>query len=201
MPGPSGSFVPLPRAFYDRPAAVVARALVGCVVSHRDPDDGTLRRARLVETEAYVGPQDLACHASKGRTRRTDVMFGPPGHAYLFLIYGMHWCFNVVTGPDAFPAAVLVRAAVALEGCDGHLSGPGAFCRAMHLDGRRYKADVCAGDLTISARLGARPRLVVSPRVNVDYAGAWAAKPLRFSVDQEPAVSRPRPFRIGPPRG
>jgi DNA-3-methyladenine glycosylase len=157
-----------------------------------------VRRARIVETEAYVGPQDLACHASKGRTKRTEVMFGPPGHAYLYFIYGVHWCFNVVTGPAGHAAAVLVRAAVPLQHCDGHLSGPGAFCRALHLDGRRYGADLCGPELFIGPRVG-RPRLVVSPRVNVDYAGPWARRPLRFAVDQEPAVSRPRPFRLARP--
>jgi DNA-3-methyladenine glycosylase len=190
----------LPRAFYDRPTLRVARELVGAVVVHVDPD-GVERRARVVETEAYVGGRDLASHASKGMTPRNRAMFGPPGHAYLYLIYGMHWCFNVVTREEGRPEAVLVRAAVALEHCDGHLSGPGAFCRAMHLDGRRYGADLTGDALWLEPR-GQRPVIVSGPRVNVDYAGAWALKPWRFAAQSERAVSRPRPPGfVLPPRG
>lgn len=174
----------------------VARDLVGCRLVHRDPDEGTLRRARIVETEAYVGVKDLACHASKGRTRRTEVMFGEPGHAYLFLIYGVHWCFNVVTEPAGNGCAVLVRAAEPLQNCDGELSGPGRLTRAMGLDGRHNGEDLTGDVLWLEARVGPRPRIVAAPRVNVDYAEAWAEKPWRFAEDQQPAVSRPRPFRL-----
>lgn len=186
----------LPRQLYARPTVQVARALLGATLVHLDPDDGRERRCRIVETEAYCGLADLACHAAKGRTRRTEAMFGEPGHAYLYFIYGMHWCFNVVTRPAGRAEAVLVRAAVALQHCDGHLSGPGALCRAMHLDGRRYGADLCGDQLFIEAREGVRPRIVTGERVNVEYAGAWARKPWRFAIDQEPAVSRPRPFTL-----
>lgn len=183
-------------AFFDRPTVRVARDLVGCDVVHVDPDDGTVRRARIVETEAYVGVRDKACHASRGLTPRTRAMFGPPGHAYLYLIYGMYWCFNVVTEAAGRACAVLVRAAVPVENCDSHLSGPGAFCRAMHLDGRRYAEPLDGDVLWLEGRSGRRPRIVSGPRVNVDYAGAWAARPWRFAQDQQPAVSRPRPFRL-----
>lgn len=185
----------LPRDFYDRPTLRVARDLLGCTIVHVDPDDGTERRARIVETEAYIGGKDLACHASKGLTPRTRVMFGPPGHAYLYLIYGMYWCFNVVTEREGQASAVLVRAAIPLVGCEGHLSGPGALCRGMHLDGRRYGEDLCHDRLFIEEREGRKPRTVSAPRVNVDYAGpVWSEKPWRFAIDGEPAVSRPRPF-------
>jgi DNA-3-methyladenine glycosylase len=90
-------------------------------------------------------------------------------------------------------AAVLVRAAMAVENCDGHLSGPGALCRAMHIDKRRYGADLCGEEIYLLGREH-RPRIVTGPRVNVDYAGRWAAKRWRYAIDQEPAVSRPRPF-------
>lgn len=190
----------LPEAFYARPAEVVARALLGCTLVHADAAAELQRRARIVETEAYVGPHDLACHASKGRTRRTEVMFGPPGRAYVYLIYGLHHLFNVVTGPDGYPAAVLVRAAVPLAHCDGHLSGPGALCRALHVDLAHYDADLRGDRLWIEPRRGAAPRVVAGPRVNVDYAGAWAARPLRYAVRDEPAVSRPRPFDLPKPR-
>ncbi len=185
----------LSRAFYARPTLQVARGLLGCTAVHRYPD-GIERRARIVETEAYVGSRDLACHASKGRTPRTEVMFGPPGHAYVYLIYGMHWCFNVVTREAGRPEAVLVRAAVPIIACDGHLSGPGAFCRALHVDGRRYGEDLCGEVLFIEARTGPAPKVVQSPRVNVAYAGAWAQRPWRFAIDGERAVSRPRPFPL-----
>ncbi len=184
----------LPREFYARPTVQVARDLLGCALVHRDPDDGRERRCRVVETEAYCGAKDLACHAAKGRTARTEVMFGEPGHAYLYLIYGMYWCFNVVARPPGLAEAVLVRAAVPLAHCDGHLSGPGALCRGLHLDGRRYGADLCGDALYLEAREGPRPRIVTGERVNVDYAGVWARKRWRFAIDQEPAVSRPRPF-------
>lgn len=189
----------LGQAFFERGAAAVARDLLGCTLVHVDVDTGEARRARIVETEAYVGPHDLACHAAKGRTRRTEVMFGPGGRAYVYLIYGMYHCFNVVTGREGVPAAVLVRACVPLEGCLGHLSGPGAVCRALGIDLRRYGADLRGDALFLEPRTGPRPRVVRGPRINVDYAGSWAARPLRYAVDQEPAVSRPRPFRL--PRG
>jgi DNA-3-methyladenine glycosylase len=182
----------LDRAFYDRPTLRVARDLLGAVVVHVDPDDGVERRARIVETEAYVGGRDLACHASKGPTPRNRAMFGPPGHAYLYLIYGMYWCFNVVTREEGRPEAVLVRAAVPLSPCDGHLSGPGAFCRGMHLDKRRYAEDLTGDVLWLEPREHA-PKVVTGPRVNVDYAGDWAQRPWRFAVQGERAVSRPRP--------
>jgi DNA-3-methyladenine glycosylase len=185
----------LDRAFYERPAIPVARALLGCTLVHVDAVAGVTRKARIVETEAYVGERDLASHSSKGRTARTAVMFGPPGHVYVYLIYGMHWCFNVVTERDGKAAAVLIRAAAPLQDCDGHLSGPGALCRGMHFDRRHYGMDLCGNTVFVEQR-ATRPHIVASPRVNVDYAGEWALKPWRFAIDQEPLVSRPRPFRI-----
>ena len=180
----------LPRAFYRRPAIEVARELLGCVLVHRD--DGVVRAGRIVETEAYVGPHDLACHASKGRTARTEVMFGDAGHAYIYLIYGMYDCFNAVTDRDGYPSAVLVRALSPIEGCVGATDGPGKLCRALHLTRARN-----GDDLTTGARLfieqGAKVAtraIAKGPRIGVDYAGAWAARNLRFWIKDEPWVSR-----------
>ncbi|MEK6606151.1 MAG: DNA-3-methyladenine glycosylase, partial [Myxococcota bacterium] len=134
---------PLGREFYERPTLAVARDLLGCVLVH---EAGGVRRAgRIVEVEAYVGQDDRACHAARGRTRRTEVMFGPPGRAYVFLVYGMHHCLNVVTEREGFPAAVLLRALEPLdlpEGIDGSASGPGRLCRAMAVDRRMNGADL-----------------------------------------------------------
>ncbi len=176
----------------------MARDLLGCVLVHHDPEAGVARRARIVETEAYAGPKDRASHTSRGRTARTEAMFGPCGHAYVYFIYGTHWCVNAVTGQLGDGTAVLIRAATPIENCDGHLSGPGSLCRAMHIDRRHYGMDLTGDVLNITAREGPRPMVVTGPRVNVAYAGSWAEKPWRFAIDQERAVSRPRPFRLKP---
>src|SRR5215475_11703290 len=107
----------LPPAVYQRDAETVASELLGTILSHRvhTPNGHRIFRARIVETEAYVGPHDLACHASKGRTRRTEVMFGPAGHAYVYMIYGFHYCLNVVTDCEGYASAVLIRAIEPLE--------------------------------------------------------------------------------------
>jgi DNA-3-methyladenine glycosylase len=137
---------------------------------------------KIVEVEAYVGQDDKACHASKGRTQRTDVMFGPGGIAYVYLIYGMYHCLNVVTEREDFPAAVLIRAVE----IDGELiDGPGRLCRAMQIDRSLNRAD-----LTICKSLWFEDRgLLVGkgnvgtyPRIGVHYAGEWAKKPWRFRL-------------------
>ena len=121
----------LPHEFYQRPAKRLARALIGKIFVHRV--GGKTLRARIVETEAYVGPHDLACHSAKGRTARTDVMFGPVGRAYVYFIYGMYEMFNIVCGPEGSAQAVLIRAAEPLDGWQADLSGPGKFAREMKI--------------------------------------------------------------------
>lgn len=181
---------PLDRAFYDRPTLRVARALIGCILVH--DVGGVTRRGRIVETEAYVGTGDRACHASKGRTKRTEVMFGPPGHAYVYLIYGMYHCLNVVTETDGRAAAVLIRAVEPLDGISGeNASGPGRLCRVFGVDRSRDRADMTAPPLFVTERVG-RPRIATSPRIGVGYAGTWAKKPWRFFDATSAAVSRPR---------
>jgi len=181
---------PLPRSFYERPVLVVARDCVGKVLVHAAPEG--LVAGRIVETEAYRGPDDLAAHSANGRkTTRTAVMFGPPAHAYMFLLYGIHWAFNIVAGPEGHPHAVLVRAIEPLFGAElmaarrgvpstsrTLCNGPGKLCAALGLDRSAYGLDLCAGPLYLAP--GARGPLGQSPRINVDYAGSWAKKPWRY---------------------
>jgi len=182
---PAGSLPPpLPPAWYARAAAEVARDLLGSVV-RCVARDGAARMGRIVETEAYVGAHDLACHASKGRTARTEVMFGPAGRAYVYLVYGLHELFNVVTGPDGDPQAVLVRAVEPWPGTVGPSGarrgdGPGRLTRLLDIDRRLLCHPVDRPPLTIHA--GPAPsQVVATPRVGVDYAGSeWAGARLRF---------------------
>jgi DNA-3-methyladenine glycosylase len=192
----------LNRSFYERPALEVARDLLGKVLVRR------LNRqnlsGRIVETEAYVGPHDLACHASKGRTPRTDVMFGPPGYAYVYMIYGFHFCLNAVTEAEGFPAAVLIRAFEPLgnigvmrrlrdAGRETDIaSGPGKLCKALSIDKTLNRADLVGKILWIEDH-GFDPRPIhTSPRVGVDYAGEYREKPWRFYTGGNPHVSRVR---------
>lgn len=178
----------LPRAFFDRDTRVVARDLLGKVLVHQD---GAVRRAaRVVETEAYHGPADRASHARFGPTTRTAVMFGPPGHAYVYRVYGVHHCMNVVTGPPGFPAAVLIRAAEPVEGCLHSTRGPGNLCRALRIDaGRHTGLDLGEGPVWIEEGKGPAGRIARTPRIGVGYAGAWASRPWRFVLPGSPWAS------------
>ena len=179
----------LTRDFYARPTLRVARELIGMHLVH---DDGRTRRTgRIVETEAYCGPQDLAAHSARGRTARTSVMFGPPGHAYVYLIYGMWNCLNIVTAAKGKPHAVLLRALGPVENLDEPSWGPGLLCRAMCIDRRLNAADLCGGTLWLE-RPGPgapAPRIVRATRIGVDYAGDWARRPWRFFDRDSPYVS------------
>jgi len=180
-----GRFTALPRRFADDAADAVARALLGQLLVR--VDRGRVRAGRIVETEAYLGPHDLACHSSKGRTARTSVMFGPPGHAYVFLVYGMHHCVNVVTGHGA---AVLLRALEPVEGLDGlRTDGPGRLTKALGISLALDAHPLDAPPLYLAE--GAEVTRVASgPRIGVDYAGAWAKRRLRFWERGNPHVSR-----------
>jgi len=157
----------------------VARELIGMHLVH---DDGVrVRRGRIVETEAYQGPRDRAAHSSRGRTPRTEVMFGPPGYAYVYLIYGVWNCLNVVTASEGVPHAVLLRALEPLAGVDDRTSGPGLLCRAMHVDRRMNGLDLRGEVLWIERpRRAARLAIGRSPRIGVESAGVWALRPWRF---------------------
>jgi DNA-3-methyladenine glycosylase len=178
------------RPFYARDTRTVARELLGKLLVH--VDGGVRRAARIVETEAYHGPADRASHARFGPTPRAAVMFGPPGVAYVYLVYGTSHCMNVVTGKDGFPAAVLLRAGEPVESCLHGTRGPGNLCRALairreHDDGR----DLLGDDLFIEDAPRPEERIVAGRRVNVDYAGPWAEKPWRYALAGNVWVSRP----------
>jgi DNA-3-methyladenine glycosylase len=179
----------LPRSFYDRDTTRVARELLGTLLVRRV---GNLNRVgRIVETEAYLGPHDLAAHSAKGRTLRTEVMFGPPGHAYIYLIYGMHHCLNVVTEPAGHASAVLIRALEPVDNVDGSTRGPGLLCRALEIDRSLNGHDLTGQDLFIAPPPKPRRLQVVKrPRIGVSYAGPWAEKPLRFYIRENAYVSR-----------
>jgi DNA-3-methyladenine glycosylase len=173
----------IPRSYFNRPTLKVARSLMGKYVV-RKTQHGSMA-GLIVEVEAYVGPHDLACHASRGRTRRTDVLFGPPGIAYVYLIYGMYHCLNVVTEREGFPAAILIRAVEHRNASSVLIDGPGRVCRAFHVDLSLNRWDLTLGEGLWLEDRGERitdADVLTAPRIGVDYAGEWAAKPFRFRL-------------------
>lgn len=201
----SATPAPLPRDFYARPVLTVARDVIGKLLVHVTPS-GVLS-GRIVEAEAYSGPEDRAAHSWGGRrTERTEVMFGPPGFAYVFFVYGMHWHLNLVTTREGSPHAVLLRAVEPISGAaqmarrrglprdDVRLTnGPGKLCQAFGVDRRYYGADLTSGKLFLSEGPLPRGKLGRSARIGVDYAGSWAEKPWRFFERDNRWVSRVRP--------
>lgn len=181
---------PLSRSFYAAKTVDVAKALLGCRIV-RTRDDGRVQIARIVETEAYLGEHDLAAHSAKGRTPRTETMFGPPGHLYVYLIYGMHHCFNFVTEPKDHASAVLIRACEPLQAIDDRTDGPGRLARALSVDRTMNGIDLTKrGAFYVGARAGDVGKILRGPRVGVDYAGVWAKKPLRFWLASSSYVSK-----------
>ena len=191
---------PLPASFYARPTSEVARRLLGQVLISEV--GGRAVAGRVVETEAYIGPEDPACHGyGARRTRRNESLFGPPGTAYVYFTYGMHWCLNAVTEADGFPAAVLIRALEPLDGLetmrrrrggvsDRRLcSGPAKLCEALGVTGRLDGVSLQRGPLRI-VRGPARQRfpVVATPRIGISRAAEW---PLRFVIEGSPWVSVP----------
>ncbi|TMB41141.1 MAG: DNA-3-methyladenine glycosylase [Deltaproteobacteria bacterium] len=196
----------LPRRLYLQPTLRVARALLGKTLVHDGPEGRTA--GRIVEVEAYRGPADRAAHSSGGRrTPRNEVMYGPPGYAYVYFIYGMYFCMNVVCQPAGVPEAVLLRALEPLEGVElmrrrrelaegpewRLCRGPGALCRALGIGRAENGADLVRGPLRIvDAPPVPAARVARTARIGVAYAGADAARPWRFLVRGSPAVSGPR---------
>lgn len=192
---------PLPKSFYDRDTELVARDLLGAILECRTPEG--IAAGRIVETEAYLGEHDLACHAAVGRTVRTAPLYGPPGIAYVYFIYGMYWCFNAVTRAEHEPSAVLVRAVEPLTGLElmrrrrpharrdtDLTNGPGKLCLALGIDGRRNWNPLQRPPLLIRAGESvADSDVEVTPRIGITKSADW---PLRFAVRDSAYVSGKR---------
>ena len=189
------------RSWFDRPSPDLALDLLGSRLVHASADG--VVGGRIVEVEAYCGPEDLAAHSSRGRTARNGVMFGPPGHLYVYLIYGLHHCLNVVAGPGEKPEAVLIRALQLDEGIDlarrrrgdrvadrRLAAGPGNVGRALGIDRSLNGEDLLGGSVWVEPRVGPSPMIMSGPRIGVDYAGPWAARRLRFWITDDPHISR-----------
>ena len=189
----------LPRSFYGRDTLEVAKDLLGKTLVRKL--DGERLSLKIIETEAYCGPWDRACHASKGMTERNRVMFGEPGHAYVYFIYGMYYCLNLVTEQNGYPAAVLIRAGEPLNGIEvmrslrkkakkdtDLTSGPGKLCMALGIDRGLNGADLCDGILFVEDAPPVK-NIVSANRIGVDYAGEYKDKPWRFYIKNNPYVS------------
>ena len=196
----SGEAPKLPREFYARSALVVARECIGKILVHRTGEGEAA--GRIVEAEAYRGPKDLAAHSSRGLTKRTAVMFGPPGYAYVYRLYGSSWAMNLVSAAEGKPEAVLIRALEPLRGIEQMsrrrakpanscelTNGPGKLTQALGITGAQYGCDLF-GALFLEDG-GYRPRIGRSARINVDYAGSWAQKRWRFYERGSRCVSVP----------
>jgi DNA-3-methyladenine glycosylase len=191
-PKTSAAAAPLGFSFFNRPADQLAAALLGVVMERRF-DDGRVLRARLVETEAYLGPRDLAAHSSKGRTNRTDVMFGPPGRAYVYFIYGMYQMFNIVAGPEGSAHAVLVRGAEPLDGWNADLTGPGKLARAFGITAADNRKELTgSSDILFYADPTHQPRIIRTKRIGVDYARHWQHRLLRYIDVRSPIAKKLR---------
>lgn len=177
----------LPRSFYTRSTLTVARQLLGKILCRRIGKK--ILRGRIIEVEAYVGPDDKASHASRGMTKRNAPMFGAPGYAYVYLIYGMYWCLNVVTERHGYPAAVLIRAVAGEKKGVTKTDGPGKLCRAFAITGAQNGIDITKrkNGMWVEDNPRSPPRIrregiIRAPRIGVDYAGAWKNKKWRFSL-------------------
>jgi len=187
------------RAWFDRSAIELAPDLLGMLLVHETRVGRII--GRIVEVEAYLGPEDLAAHSSRGRTPRNAVMFGPPGHAYVYLVYGLHHCLNIVAGPGGKPEAILLRAAEVTEGLEiaqqlrpgvaplRLAAGPGNLAAAFGVDRTMNGVDLLAGPLRLAFGEPA-VELARTSRIGVDYAGSWADAPLRFMIPDDPHRSR-----------
>ncbi|MFZ5365240.1 MAG: DNA-3-methyladenine glycosylase [Patescibacteria group bacterium] len=199
----------IPLTFYNQNTLIVARSLLGQFIIREYK--GKKLIGKIVETESYVGPKDLASHASRGKTERTKIMFGPPGYSYIYLVYGLNYCFNIVTEAKDYPAAVLIRAVEPIAGIDqmiknrklssriSHVAsrlsnltnGPGKFCQAFAIDKNLNDHPLNKKPLSLEWGEKIKPsQIVKSTRIGVDYAGEYAKKKWRFYIKGNPFVSK-----------
>lgn len=179
----------LSRDFYDRDTVTVAKELLGKELVH--VFDGIERVGKIVEVEAYLGPQDLAAHSARGLTPRTKVMFGPPGFAYVYLIYGMYFCMNVVTEQEGHASAVLIRALEPVKNIHARTQGPGLLCKAMQIDKQLQGHDLLSENFYVRhAEESKRITIIKRPRIGVDYAKHWAKRLLRFYIKGNNFISK-----------
>ena len=192
-------FAPLPKRFYQRDTEIVARELLGALLECHTPEG--IAAGRIVETEAYIGEHDLACHAAVGRTARTEPLYGPPGIAYVYFIYGMYWCVNTVTRAEDEPSAVLIRAVEPVTGIElmrqrrpharrdvDLTNGPGKLCLALGIDGRHNRHILQRPPLVIRAgETIPDSRVTITPRIGITQCADW---PLRWFVSDSPYVSK-----------
>ena len=178
------------RSFFQQPAVELAKEMLGVIMVRRT--GRILRRARIVETEAYLGPRDLASHASKGLTNRTQVLFGPPGRAYVYFIYGLHYMFNVVAGSVGEGQAVLVRGAEPLDGWDADLTGPAKLAFHFRITLAENGLDLIGDKIYFIRENDYVPRLTKTKRIGIDYARHWKDRHLRFIDASNPVASKLR---------
>jgi len=181
------SYLKLGKPFFSQSAVELSQSLLGVIMVRNS--GGLVRRARVVEVEAYLGPKDLASHSSKGRTRRTEVMFGPPGRAYVYFIYGMHWMFNIVCGAEGSAQAVLIRAAEPLDGWNADLTGPAKLARAFGITREQNGINVNGEEIYFLHDPSYAAKIVRTRRIGVDYAKHWKDRLLRV-VDVNSAVAK-----------
>jgi len=192
----------LQREFYERDTITVARNLLGKYLVH-EIDEGTLI-GKIVETEAYIGPDDAAAHTCNGlRSSRTEVIFGAGGYAYVYMIYGMYYCFNIVSNVKEKPEAVLIRALEPVEGIEimkkhrkldklkNLCNGPGKLCSAMSITKKENSVDLCGESLYLLDKSNVSDEDILStPRINVDYAGEAKDYPWRFIIKDNKFISK-----------
>lgn len=177
------------REFFNRNTMIVAKELLGKHLVHIY--HGKKQIGRIVEVEAYIGAHDLACHAARGKTKRTAILFGPPGYAYVYFIYGMYYCMNIVTEPEGHASAVLLRALEPVKNIITRSQGPGLLCNAMHITTQLNGIDLIHNKyFFLEETHDTDFEIIEKPRVGVDYAGAWKDKLLRFYIKNNTFISR-----------
>jgi DNA-3-methyladenine glycosylase len=179
----------VPTSFFERDTITVAKELLGTLLVH---NDGEVQRiGKIVEVEAYLGQHDLACHSSKGLTKRTEVLFGPAGVAYVYLIYGMYYCTNIVTESKGIGSAVLIRALEPVKNITERTQGPGLLSKAMRINNKHNRHNLQSEHLYIAKTHEPRDFVIIEkPRIGVHYAKDWAEKPLRFYIEGNAFISK-----------